>query len=94
MNPEYTEPLDTCPLCGTDDVLYPSITKQYKDEIELLNKADKLQDENKQLRVLLDRWYEWVVYRRVDDVRIESENDRQAQTISLYKDTLEALKGR
>jgi len=53
MNPEYTEPLDTCPLCGTDDVLYPSITKQYKDEIELLNKADKLQDDNERLREAL-----------------------------------------
>ena len=45
-----TEPLEVCPLCGTDDILYPSVAKEYRAEIELLNRAADLQAENERLR--------------------------------------------
>ena len=45
-----TEKLEVCPLCGTDDILYPSVAEEYRNEIELLNRAAELEAENERLR--------------------------------------------
>ena len=54
MDPIYTEPLEECPLCGTDDILYPSIAREYRNEVERLNRFAELEAENAKMRSALE----------------------------------------